>query len=86
MIIRLLGSTKEDTLIEMRSTNSGTRHNMISISTPKTQEKGHLVDKAGLGKDPKVEEKILPDMETITEIEILTLVMGGINEETARSA
>ena len=92
MVTKLLGSTrikdstKEGTLIERRSTNNGTRHSMTSPSTSRIQEKGHQVDRAGLEKDPKEEEKIFPVMEIIIEIEILTLVMGGINEETARRA
>ena len=90
-------NTKGGTLIGMMSTTNGTSHSMTSpnmtnptedkgvgTSITRTKGKDPRAGKAGQGKDPTTEEMIIPEMEIAVGTEILTLVMGGINEETAR--
>ena len=91
--------TKGGTLIEMRNIINGTSHNMTSpIMTNPTEDMGveasitkikgkdPQVDIVGQEKDPTTEEMTIPEIETAVGTEILTLVMGGTNEETARRA
>ena len=91
--------TKGGTLIEMMSITNGISHSMTSpnmtnptedkeVGTSITRIKGKdpRVDIAGQEKDPITEEMTIPEMGIVVETEILTLVMGGINEETARRA
>ena len=91
--------TKGGTLIEMRNIINGTSHNMtnpimtiptenmeVEASITKIKGKDPQVEMVGQEKEPITEERITPEAETVVGTEILTLVMGGTNEETARRA
>ena len=99
MVTKLPGSTiikantKGAILTGMMSIINGTSHSITSLnmtnptedrevetSITRTRGKDPRADKAGQGK----EEMITPEMKIEVGIETLTLVMGGINEETAR--
>ena len=80
-------STKEVTLVGTTSTTSMTspiEDRAMETSSTMTQGGGPLVDRADQEIDPIAGVVILPEMIITTAIEILTLVMGVINEETAR--
>ena len=86
-------------LAEMKSTINGTSHNMnnpimtiptenmeVEANITMVKEKDPQVEMVGQEKEPITEERITPEAETVVGTEILTLVMGGTNEETARRA
>ena len=83
---------REGTPIGMISITSGTSPSMISPTEDKgvetsntmTQGEGPLADRVDQEKDPTAGVVTIPEMETTTATEILTLVMGVINEETVR--
>ena len=90
---------KGGTPAEMKNTINGTSHNMnnpiMTIPTENMEmeanitmvkEKDPQVEVVGQEKEPITEERITPGAETVVGTEILTLVMGGTNEETARRA
>ena len=91
--------SKGGTLAEMMNTINGTNHNMNNpiMTSPienmemeaniiMVKEKDPKVEVVGQEKEPITEERITPGAETVVGTEILTLVMGGTNEETARRA
>ena len=92
MVTKLPGTTrikvinKGGTLIEMKNTINGTSHNMTNPIITKIKGKDPQVEMVGKEKDPITEEMITPETETVVGTEILTLVMGGTNEDTARRA
>ena len=90
-------NTRGGTPTGMMSITNGTSPSMTNpsmtnpaedkgVGTSITMTKGidPQVGKAGQEKDPTAEEIIIPEMEIAAGTEIMTLVMGGINEETAR--
>ena len=85
-------NTRGGTPTGMMSITNGTSPSMTNpaedkgVETSITMTKGidPRAGKAGQEKDPTAGEITIPEMEIIVETEIMTLVMGGINEETAR--
>ena len=92
-------TNRGDTPAEMKNTINGTNHNMnnpimtspienmeMEANITMVKEKDPKVEVVGQEKGPITEERITPGAEIVVGTEILTLVMGGTNEETARRA